>query len=139
MFRPNTVFLEIKKLIRIIANHARNRFGTPNTLPAAIAVNPFGSPEIVFAPVIRRIIFRTIVIDAIVAINGGTFASNTSTPLKRPTSTLARIAIKIETITPIPDSIHMDTIIPDSPTTEPTEISIPEEVMTNTIPIAMIP
>ena len=93
----------------------------------------------VFAPVINRIKFLTMVREPSVAIKGGTFASYTRIPLNSPTRALDAIASKMAIGIGTPFTIPMATITPESPTTEPTEISIPDEVMTNTIPIAMMP
>ena len=123
----------------IIASQVRNILGIPNTEPDANAVKPRGRLDMVLAPVINRITFLTTVMDAMVAINGGTFALCTRTPLNNPTNILAPMAIRIETRTGIPFTMHMETTIPDKPTTEPTDKSIPEDVITKVIPIAMIP
>jgi len=125
--------------MNIIASQVRNILGIPNTDPDAYDVKLWGRLDIVLAPVINRITFLTTVMDAIVAMNGGTFALCTRTPLNNPTNILAPMAMRIDTMTGIPLTMHMETTIPDKPTTEPTDKSIPDDVMTKVIPIAIIP
>src|SRR3954454_15822270 len=116
-----------------------SRFGRPRKSPFAMLPNESGSGWTVLASVSTSTAPRAMASMPSVTMNGGSLPYATSEPLKPPIAAPAAIAMTIAGTTPTPCTSSSAARQPVSPSTEPTDRSMPAVRMTSSWPTAMIP
>src|ERR1700736_5102461 len=138
-FLPNRVKVVITTDSAMTTSQTKNREGTQRMSIWAKCRKGLGRPAIIRASEISMRSPRTAVIMPSVAMKGGTRPSWISTPLRTPRDAPAARAIRMEGMMGTPWVMSTATRTLLNPTIEPTERSMPAEMMTMVIPMATTP
>ncbi|OPZ68474.1 MAG: hypothetical protein BWY81_00823 [Firmicutes bacterium ADurb.Bin467] len=142
-FRPNVVYLIASIESAAIPSHIQPSAGKPKIGSVEKSRNAREMPETICAFVMSMIVPRTTICRPSVAMNGGTLPSKMMTPLMSPIKVVAATATMIDAgIDHLKASwslMNIDDSTPERPTTAPTDRSMPPDMMTKVMPMAMTP
>src|SRR2546430_677473 len=138
-YRPKTVRRNSSATTTAMITNTHNRFGTPRIVPLAMSLNDWGSGWMVLAFVNTSTMPRAMPSMPSVTMNGGRLAYATRAPLTSPAATATASPARIASGIGTPWKSSSAATQPDSPSTDPTDRSIPAVRMTSSWPIAMMP